>query len=305
MFARSDCRLASARSFSAAAWAMPRRCSASSASASRSAASFRCSPTARSRRRGARAPPCRSSLVRAHARQHHGQRDQDQDDDDDQRRSIRWTWVSSLGSFRTGRPIGFPRRRCNAHVSQPTSTCSRTPCTPTARWRPPRSSRAAAAAGVELMALTDHDTVDGVAEALARRARPRPALLPGGRALGVDRRVRGPARPRLRARPRRRRARRRARGLPRRPRPPHLRDGRRGWRSSASCSTAAASRATRGSPLGRPHLADAVLAHPANAERLRAEGHHGQERALPALPRPGAPRLRRPARARPSPTRSR
>ena len=42
--------------------------------------------------------------------------------------------------------------------------------TPTARWRPPRSSRGAADAGVTLFALTDHDTVDGVPEALEAAA---------------------------------------------------------------------------------------------------------------------------------------
>ena len=42
----------------------------------------------------------------------------------------------------------------------------------------------AAAAGVELFALTDHDTVDGVPEAAAPRARAGAALLPRRRALG-------------------------------------------------------------------------------------------------------------------------
>ena len=42
--------------------------------------------------------------------------------------------------------------------------------------------------------------------------------------------------------------------------------------------------------LGRPHLADAVLAHPANAERLRDGGDRRQERAVPAPTWcPGAP----------------
>ena len=55
-----------------------------------------------------------------------------------------------------------------------------------------------------------------------------------------------------------------------------------------------------GKPIGRPHLADAVLAHPANAQRLRDEGIARQERAVPALPRPGREGLRRAQPRRPS-----
>lgn len=43
-----------------------------------------------------------------------------------------------------------------------------------------------------------------------------------------------------------------------------------------------------GKPIGRPHLADAVLAHPANAERLREEGIDGRSALFPPYLVPGA-----------------
>ena len=49
-------------------------------------------------------------------------------------------------------PVGCPR------PWRPPSTCSRTPLAQTERWSPRRSSSAPPAAGVQLLALTDHDT---------------------------------------------------------------------------------------------------------------------------------------------------
>jgi len=43
-----------------------------------------------------------------------------------------------------------------------------------------------------------------------------------------------------------------------------------------------------GAPLGRPHLADAVIAHPANAARLRAEEIDGRNALFPPYLVPGA-----------------
>jgi predicted metal-dependent phosphoesterase TrpH len=40
--------------------------------------------------------------------------------------------------------------------------------------------------------------------------------------------------------------------------------------------------------LGRPHLAEALLSHPANAERLRAEGIDGRDALFPRYLVPGA-----------------
>jgi predicted metal-dependent phosphoesterase TrpH len=47
-------------------------------------------------------------------------------------------------------------------------------------------------------------------------------------------------------------------------------------------------REAAGAPLGRPHLADAVLAHPANAKKLRAEGIDGKDTLFPPYLVPGA-----------------
>ena len=47
-------------------------------------------------------------------------------------------------------------------------------------------------------------------------------------------------------------------------------------------------REAAGRPLGRPHLADAVLAHPGNAARLRAEGIDGKDTLFPPYLVPGA-----------------
>ena len=50
-----------------------------------------------------------------------------------------------------------------------------------------------------------------------------------------------------------------------------------------------AARRAAGKPVGRPHLAAAVLAHPANAARLSQEGHTDVSSFIPAYLIPGAP----------------
>jgi 3',5'-nucleoside bisphosphate phosphatase len=47
-------------------------------------------------------------------------------------------------------------------------------------------------------------------------------------------------------------------------------------------------RRAEGKPIGRPHIADAVLNHPANASRLAAEGISGKDEFFPAYIVPGA-----------------
>jgi hypothetical protein len=47
-------------------------------------------------------------------------------------------------------------------------------------------------------------------------------------------------------------------------------------------------RRAAGKPIGRPHLADAVLAHPANAQRLKDEGIDGRDALFPPYLVPGA-----------------
>jgi 3',5'-nucleoside bisphosphate phosphatase len=135
--------------------------------------------------------------------------------------------------------------------------------------------RAAAEAGVELLALTDHDTVDGVDEALAAGERHGVHVVPAVEISVVDD---GAAQPRelhvvgyrvdhtdrdfTRA----------------------LADfladrERRTLRMAAALSELGfqldereiSARVADGQPIGRPHLAAAVLAAPANAQRLAAE----------------------------------
>src|SRR3954452_25121163 len=145
------------------------------------------------------------------------------------------------------------------------------------------------AAGVELFALTDHDTIDGVPEAAARarglgmRYSPASELsaVHGGHedlhVLGYELDVADPG---LRA---------------------TLEDfrGDRARRIEEMADRLrelgfeldeAPLRARRdpGKPVGRPHLADAVLAHPANARRLRDEGIHGKNELFPPYLVPGA-----------------
>lgn len=131
----------------------------------------------------------------------------------------------------------------------------------------------AAAAGVELLALTDHDTISGVADALRAAREHGIRLSPAAELSSVDGRhedlhilgyeldiadseleatltdFRADRERRVLAMA----AKLRELGL-------ELDDG------------VLQARRAAGAPLGRPHLADAVLRHPANAARLAAEG---------------------------------
>ena len=132
----------------------------------------------------------------------------------------------------------------------------------------------AARAGVQLLAMSDHDTVDGVDEALAAGALRGVRVVPATEisavdgpyedlhvlGYGIDHRS-GLLAERLRdARGDRER---RAEGMTRR-----LRE-----LGFAIDPTPIEARRAAGKPVGRPHLAAAVLGHPGNEERLRAEGH--------------------------------
>ena len=148
----------------------------------------------------------------------------------------------------------------------------------------------AAAAGVELFALTDHDTVDGVDEALEAAVDHGLRLLPAVELSAVDTGYedlhilgygidhRDPLLlERLRA----------ARG-DRQSRLDRMRAllVEQGWalddRQLQSCRR-------DGKPAGRPHLARAVLAHRANAGRLAREDHHDISSFLVAYLLPGKP----------------
>jgi 3',5'-nucleoside bisphosphate phosphatase len=147
----------------------------------------------------------------------------------------------------------------------------------------------AAAAGVELFALTDHDTVDGVPEAAGRARDLGLAYSPaaelsavhGGHedlhVLGYELRVDDPDLVAVLHDYRGDRARRieamavRLREL--------------GFELDDSPLVA---RRDAGKPIGRPHLADAVLAHPANAAKLAEEGIAGKDELFPLYLVPGA-----------------
>jgi len=152
---------------------------------------------------------------------------------------------------------------------------------------------AAAAAGIEVLALSDHDTVDGVTEAIeAGRAHgvkivpaiEISALDPEGEDLhilgyGIDHEDSGfaVALERFRA----------DRGA----RADRMVAALRGCGWSLDAATLEARRVA-GKPIGRPHLAEAVLAHPANAERLAAEGLVNSSDVLVAYLLPGTPAFR-------------
>jgi predicted metal-dependent phosphoesterase TrpH len=152
---------------------------------------------------------------------------------------------------------------------------------------------AAAAAGVELLSLTDHDTVDGVREAAAAAADAGIRLATGVEITavddtGIDLHILGylidDRQPTLLERLERYRA-----------------DRER--RSEAMVSALRElgfelderpleQRAAKGKPIGRPHIAQAVTDHPANAERLRGEGLTGPSEFLGAYLVEGAPAFR-------------
>jgi hypothetical protein len=148
----------------------------------------------------------------------------------------------------------------------------------------------AAQAGVELLALTDHDTLDGVQEALDAGRALGVRVLPATEISAVDgsyedlhvlgygvRHEDAVLRDRLAGarEDRELRAERmieRLRGLGLEVQAEPLRE-----------------RRAAGKPLGRPHLAGAVLAHPANAARLAEEGHGDVSSFIRAYLIPGAP----------------
>ena len=162
----------------------------------------------------------------------------------------------------------------------------------------------AAAAGVELLALTDHDTVDGVAEAAA-----------AARAHGIRALARRRALEPCTASTRTCTSSATSSTSPTPTCSPRCEDFRadRGRRIQAMADrlrelgfalddARARARRDAGKPIGRPHLADAVLAHPANARAARAtRGSTARNALFPPYLVPGAAGLRRALAARPSP----
>jgi len=155
---------------------------------------------------------------------------------------------------------------------------------------PAQVVRAAAQAGIELLALSDHDTVDGVDEALVAAGEAGIGLVPAAELSAVhegreDLHVLGyevdhhndafaerlaGARAERVTRAERMAARLRELGFEVEER-------------------ALARRRELGLAIGRPHLSQAVVEHPANRERLQREGLETVERFLPAYLIPGRP----------------
>ncbi len=152
---------------------------------------------------------------------------------------------------------------------------------------------AAAQAGVELLALTDHDTVDGV-PAAAREAKRRGISLVAGVEISAIDAEQGDLHilgytfdaadaglgERLRAYRRQRLGRAEAMQAALRELGFELDDAPMRARASA------------GESIGRPHLARAVTDHPANASRLAAEGCADPSALLEAYLIPGTPAFR-------------
>jgi predicted metal-dependent phosphoesterase TrpH len=157
----------------------------------------------------------------------------------------------------------------------------------------------AAAAGVELLALSDHDTVDGVDEALVAAREAAIEIVPATEISAVDAdyedlHVLGYRidhhDPQLLARLADARADRELRA--------ERMAGLLVELGFAVDDEPLAERRAAGKPVGRPHLAAAVLAAPANSVRLADEGHDDVSSFIPAYLIPGAPAYAR--RTRPT-----
>jgi 3',5'-nucleoside bisphosphate phosphatase len=149
---------------------------------------------------------------------------------------------------------------------------------------------AAAAAGVELLALTDHDSIAGIEEALQAAPAAGLEVIPATELSAVDEEYeelhilgylldhRDAA---LAATLEDLRADRERRVL-------EMADLLRGTGFQFDDGELKR-RSAAGDPLGRPHLAHAILDHPANAERLKAEGITGLRELFPLYLVPGVP----------------
>ena len=193
-----------------------------------------------------------------------------------------------------GRLLGFP-----AHATATRRARLRPPValrrTPTARSPPPTWSPTPPPRASGLMALTDHDTVDGVGEALAAAREHGLRCSPAAELSSVSGEFEDLH----------------VCGYELRHDDPELRDtladfradrGRRIWAMADRLEELgfALDRADLQRPRGAPASRSGARTSPTrcsrtrrNAAKLRDEGIDGQERALPALPRPRRDRLRR------------
>ena len=149
---------------------------------------------------------------------------------------------------------------------------------------------AAAEAGVELLALSDHDTVDGVQQALDAAARAGIRVVTAVEISSVDREQQDLH----------------MLGYVIDHNDEALRERLRSWREDREQRAEAMAAALRelgyevdeselrrrkaeGKTIGRPHLADAVVRHPGNSERLRSEGLDERSAFLEAYQIDGKP----------------
>ncbi|HEU4978736.1 MAG TPA: PHP domain-containing protein [Solirubrobacteraceae bacterium] len=147
----------------------------------------------------------------------------------------------------------------------------------------------AAAAGIELLALTDHDAVDGVDEALEAAREHGVRLVPAAELSTVDGEHEDLH----------------VVGYCLEHRDPALLEALREFRADREARVGRMAQALRelglavempdrgGRPIGRPHLAAAAHAEPANRARLEAEGLRTPTDLLVAYLIPGAPAYRR------------
>jgi 3',5'-nucleoside bisphosphate phosphatase len=152
---------------------------------------------------------------------------------------------------------------------------------------------AARQAGVELLAVSDHDTVDGVQSAADAAGEVGLRLVSAVEISSVDRDQQDLH----------------VLGYLIDHHDSELRERLSGWREDREHRADAMGEALRelgyeldsseldrrkaqGKPIGRPHLADAVVRHPANAERLRTEGLDERSAFLEAYLIDGAPAFR-------------
>ena len=144
--------------------------------------------------------------------------------------------------------------------------------------------------GIELLALTDHDTVDGVKAAARRAGELGIRLSPAAEISSVDGAYEDLH----------------VLGYELDVDAPVLTEALEDWRADRGRRIEAMvdrlrelgfaidpaplqQRKAEGKPLGRPHLADCVLGHPDNAARLEAEGITGKNEFFPRYIVPGAP----------------
>jgi 3',5'-nucleoside bisphosphate phosphatase len=159
--------------------------------------------------------------------------------------------------------------------------------------KPRQVVAAAAEAGVELLSLTDHDSVDGVEEAAAAASRAGIRLVTGVEVSALDQgqsdlHILGygidPADGRLLERLEYYRQDRQRRATA-------MTEALRGLGFELDESVLE-SRAAQGKSIGRPHLALAVVSHPANAERLAGEQREDPSAFLEAYLIEGRPAFR-------------